>query len=421
MSRTHQVPFLVGISNVVVFAVIHVFQLILKIPVQYIPPQNPPGYDYQDFYYASLFLLRGRSPYEVSRFVTPPLPSVLNLALTPLQFESARNVFIFLTVLAVLLSYVISYFAFNDPRASDNIRLLGSGILLIAVSYPFYFLVGRSNIDGLVLFAMIAGLVLLPKRAEIGSLLLAVAILSKLYPLLLLAYLFFTRRWKPLLWTCGWMFVLAILTWSLWDDYFASSYHRLFFFRLDENGSLANTIMILIVFLKLLFTGTIDFDFSQTSTVLTAVLYATTLILMFYSDYKRVSDDTRRGALANALLYLPFMAAIPQLVYHYEFVILLPLVPVIGYLWSQGASPFGKLCLLLTGIGISLSQMQAVALFRLTGNMLAQYIPGLGLVLILFGVSFYKFLQLKQGLAHGRASDMLPRTPEILATQAALH
>jgi hypothetical protein len=131
-------------------------------------------------------------------------------------------------------------------------------------------------------------------------------------------------------------------------------------------------------------------------------VYASTLILLFYSDYKLSPGVEQKEYITNALLYFPFMVAIPQLVYHYEYVVMLVLLPVLGYLWSRPLSRQEKNFLLLLAIGMALSQWQAIALYTLTGNMLAQYIPGMGLLLILAGISGYRYLQLKEYLVQNR-------------------
>jgi len=46
-------------------------------------------------------------------------------------------------------------------------------------------------------------------------------------------------------------------------------------------------------------------------------------------------------------------------------------------------------------VGLALSQWQAVALYTLTANILAYYIPGPGLLLVMIGISVYKFMQLQ--------------------------
>ena len=396
MSETHRLPFLIAFSNLIVFAVISIFQVISKTPTYYVVPQDIVGYDYRDFYYASAYISNGESPYSVSRYVTPPLPALANMVFVPLGFEGARNVFISLIPLLIFVSYLLIYRALSDQTPNNSNLVLLSGIFVIVISYPFYFLLERGNIDGVVLFCMCAGLILLPKKTWLGSFLLAVASLLKLYPILIPVSLLVTRRWKSFFWVCGWTLVLILLTIPYWEDYLESSYRRSSYFRLDENGSLTNTVMIIMIFLKLAFTGNITGIFDQSSSTFTAIIYGIVVITMLYSDYKTSSNTLEKEQLSNLLLYFPLIVAIPQVVYHYEFVLLFSLLPVLSFMWKNTLSTPRKFCLVLMAIGIALSQWQAIALYVLTNNMLAQYIPGFGLMLVITGIAVYKFLTLRE-------------------------
>lgn len=396
MTESSRLPFLIAFSNVLVFAVISISQLITKSPVYYVVPQEITGYDYRDFYYASTYISNGESPYSVSRYVTPPLPALINMIFLPLGFEGARNIFISLIPLLILISYLVVYLALRNPVPTDGNWLLLSGVFVIAFSYPFYFLLERGNIDGVVLFCMCIGLYVLPQKTWLGGLLLALASLLKLYPILILGSLLFSRRWKPFLWTCIWLAVFILLTSSYWSDYFISSYQRSSYFRLDENGSLANTFMVIMIFIQLIFTGNITTLFEQSSTMITAITYGLTAITLLYSDYKTSSHTTQREHFSNALLYFPLMVAIPQTVYHYEFVLLIPLLPVLSFLWKDRLSAFQQYCLVLMAVGIALSQWHAIALYAITDNMLVQYIPGFGLLLVIIGIFIFRFLSLRE-------------------------
>src|SRR5688572_8582259 len=120
MAENHRLPFLIAFSNVLVFAVISIFQLISKTPIYYVVPQDIVGYDYRDFYYASTYISHGESPYSVSRYVTPPLPALANMVFLPLGFEVAKILFISLIPLCVLLSYLVVYLALRDPGSNDG-------------------------------------------------------------------------------------------------------------------------------------------------------------------------------------------------------------------------------------------------------------------------------------------------------------
>lgn len=395
MTKLFTPALFIALSNVIVFAVINGFQLATQEPIYYVNKWIMHGGDYQDFYQASAHILNAQSPYLVSRYVTPPLFALANAPLAMLGFKTAWFIFSSLIPFTILFSYLLIYRALKESDVQDDDLLLFSGLLVILFSYPFYFLFERGNIDGVVLLCMCAGLYLLPQKAWLGGLLLASAILFKLYPLLLLASLFFSRRWKPFLWTCAWLLLLIFLTLPYWDDYFTSSFHRAYYFRLDENGSLVNTIMIIIVFVRLLVLGDVGNTFDEYSSLYTAVLYGLLVVIMLYADYKLSHRTTEREKLSDMLLYFPFMVAIPQLVYHYEFVVVILLLPVLNFMWKDTLSKQKKYCLVLVAIGVSLSQWQAIALYLVTGNMLAHYIPGFGLMIAILGISVYKFLQMR--------------------------
>jgi len=62
MTRRISPTAFIALLNVIVLAVINGFQLILQIPIFYINKWIMPGVDYQDFYQASLQVLRGETP-----------------------------------------------------------------------------------------------------------------------------------------------------------------------------------------------------------------------------------------------------------------------------------------------------------------------------------------------------------------------
>jgi hypothetical protein len=72
-------------------------------------------------------------------------------------------------------------------------------------------------------------------------------------------------------------------------------------------------------------------------------------------------------------------------------------------MWKDTLPLPKKICLALMAVGIALSQWQAIALYVLTGNMLAQYIPGIGLLFVIIGVAIYKLLSLKEAVINEAA------------------
>ena len=116
------------------------------------------GLDYKDFYDASRHILAGQDPYTLRRYVTPPIPALLNIPLVSFPFEQARLVVMLLALLFVLLSYYLMQRRFDLQRKPDGPLIFVAGVVIIVLSYPVYFLFDRANIDGFVLLLMCAGL-----------------------------------------------------------------------------------------------------------------------------------------------------------------------------------------------------------------------------------------------------------------------
>ena len=391
MTQRYLPTVFIALFNVIVLAVINGFQLITQTPIYYINKFVMLGVDYQDFYQASLQILSGKNPYLIARYVTPPWFAVANIPFTLLSFNAARALFIGLIPVMVLSSYLLVSRMLKDSEQND--WFVFAGLFVIFFSYPFYFLFERGNIDGVVLLLMCLGLSIMPKRPWLAGLLLGLAFHFKLYPVVLLVALFIQRRWKPLIWTCAWIAILAILVAPYWDDFAILLSKRSNLFQLFENGSLVNTFLFIGRFMSMTFhLGNSVWAYAPSYAV---IVYAILLGMLVLADSRLARDASPQQQIVNALLYFPFMVALPKSVYHYEFVILLPLLPVLDYLWKNAASRSQRVVLAMTALGLALTQWQAVALHVLTGDILAYYLPGLGLLLVIIGISVHKFMQLQ--------------------------
>ncbi|MFT3892363.1 MAG: glycosyltransferase family 87 protein [Anaerolineales bacterium] len=361
-----------------------------------------PGTDYRDFYDASVHVLAGESPYLTERYVTPPLFSVVNAPLAMLGFERARFIFLSLIPLTILVSYVLIYRSLKPPGAPHDLVQLTGGLFIFLFSYPFYFLFERGNIDGIVLLCMCLGLYLESRRQWQSGLLLSLAMLFKIYPILLMAWLFVTRRWKVLVWVCAWVLLFSLLTAPYWESYLARFTDRVKESKFEENGSLVNTSLFLYGLLDHHVLGQIVakehisapvWRFAQ---VFSLSLWAAMCAVVIFTDYKlhRFSQDSQK--IVSALMYFPFMVAFPRTVFHYGFIILIVLLPGLDHLWSTVSSRSKRYTLILISLGIALSQWQAVALSDVAKNIIPSYIPGIGLLLCMIGISVYKLLELKE-------------------------
>ena len=157
----------------------------------------------------------------------------------------------------------------------------------------------------------------------------------------------------------------------------------------DENGSIVATMALLSLFLY-------PFSLSTTITgvvfspIVAALVYGILISIMIYADYKKGKKGTFN--ITDAALYFPFMVALPQISFHYSFIICILLIPVVYYMWVESTNRRQRIVILVITIGISLTHWQAIALYNLTQNIMAHIIPGLGLLIIMVGASAYKLL-----------------------------
>jgi len=392
----------IALLNIFMLAVINGLQLMTQTPLRFVNKFRMPGTDYQDFYGASIHALAGESPYLTERYVTPPLFSVVNVPLAILEFGTARVIFISLIPLTILLSYFLIYRSLKIPGTRDDIWQLTGGLVVILFSYPFYFLFERGNIDGIVLLCMCLGLYLESRRQWQSGMLFSMAILFKIYPILIMAWLFITRRWKVFLWVCAWVFIFSILTGPSWGSYVERFTDRVKESKLEENGGLVNTILFLYglfdqrVLGQIIAKAHISPPVWRFVQVFSLFLWAGMGGILMFTDYKLHKVLPASQKIIYALMYFPFMVAFPRTVFHYSFIILIALLPCLDYLWGTASSKSKRHALIIISLGIALSQWQAVALYVLTKNVISNYIPGIGLLLSMMGISWYKLLELKE-------------------------
>lgn len=352
------------------------------------------GQDYYDFYQASLNILQGKSPYLIERYVTPPLPALLNIPLTILPYNYATIPVVILIPIAILAAFLLINKIVNSQNTiSDNVPIIISGIVTIFFSYPFLFLLDRGNTDGYVVLLMCMVLCCLRKNKILAGVLLAIAISVKVYPVLLFIPLMINRRWKVLLSTCVTVVIFMLLTPDLWRQYLSER----FFFRTGQfeilyNSSLAYTFFYMGSLTEKLFALTgrtvqLSLHFKNIS----FLAYGFLLLCMGLSDLKRCRHTRDADIIPDAVMYFPFMIALPQLAYNYELIILVILIPVLCYLWQAAEQKILQAIIMLIACGVAITQTQAVALAKLSGTNIPYFILGLGLLLAMVGCTAYKF------------------------------
>ncbi len=382
----------IALFLVISFIVIALGHVIFGKPLLLLNYLDFPGLDYIDYFRASENILDKLSPYDIvnTRYVTSPIPALLNTIFVPLGFERARSVMFILIACSVVFSIFLSTSMFPFSKLDKRHIFLG-GLVSLLFSYPFYFLLYRANIDGWVLLLLCLGLIFIqiPRKEWLSGFFISLAIMFKIYPVLILLPIVLLRRWRLFLWCFLW-----VLIWGIVSSFWIMDFFNIFLersqglLRLDENGSLyATSALIFILLSSIGMSMNTSLQLIFLIPIIVAIIYALLISIMVYADFKL--GKNHREEIATYTLYLPFMLALPQTVYHYSFITLLILIPTICYLW-QNAPKRPKILILMT-IGLCLTQWQAVASFFLTQNVFAYAIPGLGLVMLMLSISIYKF------------------------------
>jgi hypothetical protein len=149
--------------------------------------------------------------FRVDVFEYPPPFLLLPRLLMRLaaDFLSYRALWFALNV-GVVLAAIVLVARFLEGNAASRALALSP---LIWASFPTLSLLQKGNAQGIIVALAMAAMVLFERRREpLGGALLAYAILSKLFPGLLLFYLVMERRWRAVAWTGVWCVLLSLLT-----------------------------------------------------------------------------------------------------------------------------------------------------------------------------------------------------------------
>ncbi|MDR3792274.1 MAG: glycosyltransferase family 87 protein [Terracidiphilus sp.] len=147
------------------------------------------GYDYHDFYLGAADILQGLDPYLRGRLFTPPSSTILGFALVWLPFQAASLVWFGINI--VLIHFSLHLLAQQWKLNREN-RWALFGILW--VFYPFYFLIERGNLDGIMLTVLT--LAFAAQNWVIRGVALGVSVSVKVYSGLFFPILLMRRKWK---------------------------------------------------------------------------------------------------------------------------------------------------------------------------------------------------------------------------------
>lgn len=198
-------------SNFVKFFLILLFLLSL---VFFLKPLQADYYpDFSSYYYGAQTILHGGNPYLGGEnffgpFLYPPFALLFFLPFTFVSFFIAEKIFVVLSMLCLLLSFFILFKLFKISSFS----LLAIFLLTLVFNFfPEKFTLGMGQINNVVLLLMSLFLFFyIKKREYLAGMFLAIAIMLKLSPIILVLFLFIDKRWKVLLATGTSLFIMTL-------------------------------------------------------------------------------------------------------------------------------------------------------------------------------------------------------------------
>jgi hypothetical protein len=184
-----------------------------------------PNTDLPSFYTASVSVFNlGESPYDPERlgllidhdvyvypYLYPPPSLLFFFPLATLSYADARHIvlivnhLLFLTLIWVIPLYLLRL------RPKDGFAQFALCIVYSLAFYPVVVTLTHGQVNILLLvFFVLFWLFARREKAVLAALFLALAILLKTYPIILIPLLLLTRRWRESIYTVAWL-VLAVI------------------------------------------------------------------------------------------------------------------------------------------------------------------------------------------------------------------
>ena len=307
---------------------------------------------------------------EATWYAYPPIPAYLNYPFVYFDINTAPRLMFFLLIAAVISAYALINSSFQNMEGKDKKIIFLYGLIIILLSYPFYFLIVRGHMIGITILLLAAGIYLINKNNMECSICFGLSISMFLFPVLIIVPLFLFRRYKIMLYTFLTFFLLILFCPGLWWFYLKNIL-AVYFVTIDflaYNCSLANTFHYFTIFFGKMM-GLAGFPFHITSYNEAALAaYALMFFAMTLADYKvrkKCGTLDMNIEIALILMYVPFMIAVPSRVYQYDLVILILLIPALCSLTQILKKPMPQPVFWLFSVGIALSQIQAHSLQNL--------------------------------------------------------
>ncbi|HSW96490.1 MAG TPA: glycosyltransferase family 87 protein [Candidatus Saccharimonadales bacterium] len=171
--------------------------------------------DFSSYYYGARTVLHGGNPYLGGKnffgsFLYPPFALLVFLPFTFISFFIAEKVFVVLSLLCLFLAIILLFKLFKISVLSTVSLFL---LTLVFNFFPEKFTLGMGQINNVVLLLMSLFVYFyIKKREYLAGIVLALAIMLKLSPVILIFFLLIDKRWKLLIATCV---ALAIMILSI--------------------------------------------------------------------------------------------------------------------------------------------------------------------------------------------------------------
>lgn len=358
-----------ALVSLVLFLACHVFQILSQRDVYFVGKMIL-GNDFLYFHTAARAIHMGANPYLVEGFVTPPTFAwlVYKLGIDTLPFERAAVLVFWANLAALCLSTLFSALLLWEGRPTDRQKAFSFAALLLATGFPAYFLVDRGNIDAFVLLPVVLALGLLAKSSKhgswlewLGGALLGVAIVFKVYPVLLLWPATLLGRFRFVM---GAMLAVAfavVLDPAHWAYFvFQRGVERSLWMVVDEGAGIF-TFFRLLGDLFAFAGGPVVGNGLVRLTALSVFvgLFGAMSVALWHLAPRTRSDKAWRAVAC----FLPFAVSLPQVVYAYSLVQLLPFLFAVAAMHGDpNAGPGERRAWLVAAVGVALAQLQVKAL-----------------------------------------------------------
>ena len=346
------------------------------------------GIDYYDpFYIGSLLLNADMSPYVHERYSAPPLFALLNTPLLPFRPQTMSYVLSGASFVIVAFGTIWA-FRFFHGRDIDYVKISANILVIMAFSFPFLFLFDRSNIDALVFGCVLLGIFLMTSSDIMAGAFFATAFALKIYPVILLAPLVVLQKKTTIISFISCSAAYILIQKNHWITYITILKQRSATFEYHENASIATFLHYFGEIINTALSSKIPFDviLRKNYLLIYIPLLLITLFFDFYSNNKNKIDQK-----ALIFSYFPFMVAAPKLVYNYELIFLLPLIPLTTWLAQDVTDAPRRHLLTATALLLALTQFQTVAFFKLTGFNMLNAVPSVALLLLIILFAYLKY------------------------------